>query len=472
MIASAFSRAASVPLAPAAPARVRQAAPVAHAEPRGRHALFIGALVWALTILMIAPEGFDYSVVTTYAPTSGGALSRLMWISLLVGGIGATIACAGDAVRLLRTLNPWLLVFAGLAFVSLAWSIDVEVTARRLLRVATMLGVAFAFALVGWHRCRFQNMVRPIITLVLAGSILFGIAAPTLAIHQDATGVLAGAWHGLSSHKNGLGDLACIGLILWLHAYLTRERGLVACVCGGLLAAACLVLSKSSTSLVASVFCLAFLALLLRLPVALQRHLAKFVVAFLVLLFAYSIAILQIIPGTEAAMKALHLVTGKDGTFTGRTLIWALIGEHVKQHPLLGTGYGAYWTFKAGAPSYDFIRYLRFYPGSAHNGYLEIVNDLGAIGGAVLLAYLVAFVRQALALLHIDRTTAALLLALFLHQCVANLSESRWLSVFSVDFVIMTLATAHLGRALLEQRRARAAHAAVPTEPRLAAAHP
>lgn len=467
MIANAFSRAARfIPEPqPAAPVEVaRPALPAAHVS---RHSLFIGALVWMLTILMIAPEGFDYSLVSVYAPTSGGALSRLMWISLLAGGIGVTLANAGTALRLLRTINPWLLVFAALAFASLAWSIDPEVTARRLLRVATMLGVAFAFALVGWHRSRFQNLIRPAITVVLAGSIAFGIAAPELAIHQDTTGVLVGAWHGLSSHKNGLGDLACIGLILWLHAFITGERRMLVCIGGAALAAACLLLSKSSTSLVASMFCLAFVVLMLKLPPSWQRHLPKLVVAFLVLLISYSIAILQIVPGTEAAMKALNMLTGKDGTFTGRTMIWALIGEHVKDHPLLGTGYGAYWTFKPGGPSYDFIRYLRFYPGSAHNGYLEIVNDLGALGGAVLLAYLVAFVRQALAYLHVDRSEAVLLLALFLHQCIANLSESRWLSVFSVDFVIMTLATAHLGRALLEQRRARAA---VAVETRYAAA--
>jgi hypothetical protein len=34
---------------------------------------------------------------------------------------------------------------------------------------------------------------------------------PEYAIHQETEGVLAGAWHGLSSHKNGLGDLAAIG---------------------------------------------------------------------------------------------------------------------------------------------------------------------------------------------------------------------------------------------------------------------
>jgi O-antigen ligase len=140
---------------------------------------------------------------------------------------------------------------------------------------------------------------------------------------------------------------------------------------------------------------------------------------------------------------------------SGRAEIWAVLWDHIRYHPFLGTGYGAYWTAGpvAGTESYAFMwRMNSFYPGTAHNGYLDIVNDLGFAGLVLLLAYIVTHVRQSLQLMGVDRHQGALYLALFFQQAIANLSESHWFSVRSVDFVIMTLATMALARGLLEYR--------------------
>mgnify|MGYP006137444093 CR=1 FL=1 len=81
-----------------------------------------------------------------------------------------------------------------------------------------------------------------------------------------------------------------------------------------------------------------------------------------------------------ALLGPIGMLTGKDLTFTGRTDIWDILVEHIKLNPYLGTGYGAYWTGPvAGSLSNEFMLRLHFYPGSAHNGYLEILNDLGVL---------------------------------------------------------------------------------------------
>jgi len=175
---------------------------------------------------------------------------------------------------------------------------------------------------------------------------------------------------------------------------------------------------------------------------------------FVVALTTYSLALLQVVPGLYTLLSPIGAITGKDMTLTGRTDIWDIMFEHIRLHPWLGTGYGAYWTgLEEGSPSYEFMLRLQFYPASAHNGYLDILNDLGAAGLVVLLGYLATFLAQSLRLLKTDRNLAALFLALFLQQAITNLSESRWFSPLSVDFVIMTLATAALARTLLESRR-------------------
>jgi hypothetical protein len=63
-------------------------------------------------VLMIAPEGFDYSLVRGSSRRARGPMSRLLWISLLAAASpwwrGARVASAS----LLRYVNPFLLAFA------------------------------------------------------------------------------------------------------------------------------------------------------------------------------------------------------------------------------------------------------------------------------------------------------------------------------------------------------------------------
>ena len=410
--------------------------------------------MWVLVVLMIVPEGFDYESLTT-APSSGGAISRMLWLGLMALSAIIIFWRAGLAWLLARMVNPFLPLFVALAVASVAWSIDPSLSLRRLIRLGTIVLACTAFVLMGWHARRYQNVVRPILTVVLLGSIVFGFVFPSLAIHQEPSAELSGAWRGLANHKNGLGALSCIALIFWFHAWLTREVKLLPALAGGAVAATCLVLSRSSTSLAATVFVMVFLVVLLRSPHGLRPY-VPYLVAMLVATFLiYALAIVNLIPGQGTLMAPITAFTGTDMSLTGRTEIWAVLSEHIRYRPFLGSGYAAYWTAGPvpGTESYAFVwRMGSFYPGSAHNGYLEIVNDLGWTGLVCLIAYIIMYARQSLQLLGIDRTQGALYLALFFQQAITNMSETHWFSVLSVDFVIMTLATMALARGLLEVR--------------------
>ena len=420
-----------------------------------RHSLILAGLVWALIVLMTVPEGFDYaSLSKAYAPMAGSKLSRMLWLGLLSLGALFILWRAGLAWLLLRSLNPFLWIFVGLAVASVIWSIEPSLTLRRIVRLFTFLLIAIAFVLMAWHARRFQNVIRPILTILLLGSIIFGLVAPHLAIHAETSTELLGAWRGLTYHKNGLGALACIALIFWFHAWLTREVKTLPALAGGAIAVTCLILSRSSTAVAATIFVMLFLLILLRSPRGLRPYMPYIVALFVIALVLYAMVILGLIPGQGTLLSPVTALTGKDATFTGRTQIWTIIFEHVQANPFLGSGYGAYWAGPiVDSPSYEFIRRMgSFYPGSAHNGYLEIINDLGWIGLLCLFAYMFTYVAQSLRLLDINRNQAALYLALLVQQAITNLSETHWFSVLSIDFVIMALATTALARSLLEYR--------------------
>jgi O-antigen ligase len=121
---------------------------------------------------------------------------------------------------------------------------------------------------------------------------------------------------------------------------------------------------------------------------------------------------------------------------------------------VLGTGYGAYWVGPIpSSPSAVFLTRIYVYPTQSHNGFLEIVNDLGFVGLFILLGYLITHVKQCLALLKVDRILPPLLLAILFQQIIINLSEACWVTAKNASSLIMTFSTIAVACALVEHRR-------------------
>jgi O-antigen ligase len=183
-----------------------------------------------------------------------------------------------------------------------------------------------------------------------------------------------------------------------------------------------------------------------------QRFSTHVVVAIAGTILLYELVIQNVIPGAYTLLAPIRSLTGKDATFSARTTIWDIVKQHIQYAPILGSGYGAYWIGPvARSPSYVFTYVMYFYPTEAHNGYLDIVNDLGWLGMGCLVLFLIAYMRQALQLMRFDRSQAALYLALLFQQMVMNMSESEWFARDSA-FTIMLLAITCLSRALQEAR--------------------
>jgi exopolysaccharide production protein ExoQ len=423
--------------------------------------LFPPILVFLMFIVMTVPAGFDYGGQNALF-REGDPFSATIWLVLLFSSIYLVIRNQRQVRELLATVNRPFFFFLALASLSLLWSIEPAITLRRIIRLYIIVLVCLAFASAGWQPRRFENSLRWLLFLLLAASAIFCYWNPELAIHHQQSQELLNAWHGITTGKNVLGSLASCAFILWLHGLLTHETGRIAAIANLALAGLCLVMCRSSTSLMATVFAACFMVLLVR-PSGSMRRLMPYVVGiFAAAVLVYALAVLNIVPGLGVILTPISMITGKDLTFSGRTNIWYLLKLHISQHPLLGTGYGAYWVGAVpSSPSYAMLSQLWFYPTEGHNGYLDVINDLGYVGGACLLAYFVVYLRQGLNLMRLEKVRGALYLALIFRGFLADMSESHWLSVTSIDFVIFTLATFSLARELVFQRQ-RSPGAAVP----------
>ena len=413
-----------------------------------RGTIFIPLLIWFMIFYLVTPS-FDESGADFQANVTG----RLIKVAALVTATIIVLIRRRLSWHVIAETNPFFLLFLLLVPTSVLWSIDSGATIGRYLSVLTMVQLCLAFGVMGWHARRFQNVLRPLFTCFIVLSLVYGLVFPDRAI-EHGEGTLKDAWRGLTYQKNEFGMLGSLTLVLWLHAWLTGEvrRGLATVGCA--IAAAAMLLSRSSTSLLSTVLASIFMLLLLRPPRNLRRYAPLFVGTFASIVVVYAVAVLDIVPGLSILLQPFAALSGKDLTFSNRSLIWSIVKEHIVLSPYVGSGYGAYWVGPfPTSPSYVFLKRMYFYPSEAHNGYLEIFNDLGMLGLACLLGYLVFYVRQSLQLMKIDRTQGVLFLSFFFQQAITNLSESCWLAVNNVlPFFVMTLATITLARSSLDHR--------------------
>jgi exopolysaccharide production protein ExoQ len=437
-----------------------------------------------LLLYLILPPNLDYATLiatanTTPSEQTTSITSRIILVGLMLLSCALILRRPALWTALLRTVNPFYIAFVLLAAASVAWSIDTAETLPHVFRLVVYFLCFSAFTLNGWRANRYQSVVRTLLGVIVVGSLIFAVLLPQWGVQKflDFAPVMHNAFshsytiapdekpvlRGLTFGKNQMGQLASLALVFWFHGWLGKEtKNWLAALCMGS-AVICLYWAHSSTSVLAAAFALPFMLMLRHWPHWLRRYMPYILTTFTILILGYSLVVLRLFPQLDFLLYPITAITGKDLTFTNRTDIWHVVNAHIIQHPLLGTGYSAYWTEKPNSPSHETVRLLFFYPGQAHNGYLDVINDLGIVGGLVLIGFLFVYLRQSLKIMTFDRHVGSLYLALLFHQFWSSLSESHWFSWSSAAFTIMTMAVFGLARTLLQRRIDLAAARTAPT---------
>jgi exopolysaccharide production protein ExoQ len=148
-----------------------------------------------------------------------------------------------------------------------------------------------------------------------------------------------------------------------------------------------------------------------------------------------------VVAGTVGLWLAANLdlvlnVLGKDATLTGRTDLWAAVLQQIERYPVLGHGYSAFWLGWSG-PSAAVLTAVQWEVPHAHNGFLDLLLDLGGVGLLLFAAgFGVAAVRS-VATLRATRTAEGIWpLAFLTFMLFYNLTESAILQQNSVFWVL------------------------------------
>ncbi|EIZ77258.1 exopolysaccharide production protein [Novosphingobium sp. Rr 2-17] len=333
---------------------------------------------------------------------------------------------------------------------SLAWTQHIDLTGKRVFLLALVYSGIFSGVCDLGSR-RSLTIVRIFLVLSLLFNVIFVFLVPNIGTQVYGEFNL---WRGGMAHKNIAGMLCAVTIILFTfdcQKFSTTFRA-------GVIIASFVFLyfSWSKTALIALPIALSSGAVVLyirRRYKSPESRIKNYVVIAARVFFC--IVMLGLILLTVQREFFMYL-TQDTTSLTGRAAIWRPMIQFYLDHPLLGSGYGAYWDSSINplgisADSRGSLKDID----QGHNGYLDILIQVGFPGFAIAIyCSLVLPFRQIATMVGLTAQRAAAISALITFIMLENLSET---SLFSDDnlgstFLILALAYLHHHKIKLQYR--------------------
>ena len=323
-----------------------------------------------------------------------------------------------------KTYLMWLLPL--FCFVSVIWSVEPGYTLKRSIAVLAL----FLFTLhltTFYKRIDLLYFIGSIIAYCALAGLLIGLISPSHVFIEG--GIRGGAFLGILADKNAGARAYAIGLTILFPYFLKKDKKSTLLMIPTFIA---LCLSQSASGLALAVIGISTVLYFSYYPYI--RSSKYFYGQIFVSLFVFLFIGLLIYFAKELAF---HLL-GRNSDLTDRKIIWELLQHHLDDKPLLGYGFGAFWT---SVNAQDFIERWGFI-GNAHNGYIETKLD-GGIVFLILTNSLIAFTVLKAAIKIPFETPAkesTVCLAIMLMVLIANSIGHVIPNYYAIDFFILLIA--------------------------------
>jgi exopolysaccharide production protein ExoQ len=350
-------------------------------------------LLWLslVFVLLIQQDAFiDMPALTTAEAAGDTNAYNTVTITLSFGIAGVLFILNAAQIGHLARRNKLILLYIAIVLMSTAWSIHPDLTLRRGYGYLLSMLIA-AYLAVRFNSVEQMKLLSASFAFSAVGSFLYAVASPQYGImHSDTLegAALEGTWRGVFPHKEVLGPVMAVAVFTELYILVAsrgRPRWRFVLLALFLALAA---LSHAVTALIASATYLAAAGGFLLW----KRDRPLGVVAALVA----SIFLLSIIVLISFEPDYLFAAVGKDSGLTGRTELWDLVVQKIRDRPVFGYGYRSMWL--PGDPYTILVDELTGGWGvtSSHNAFLEITLELGGVGlGIILVILAAAFWRSA-----------------------------------------------------------------------------
>ena len=333
-------------------------------------------------------------------------------------------------------LNWPILVFMGIAILSLLWSVNFPVT---LYKVFVLIAATTSAAYIGVSNDvgDFLNKLAWFWGIVAAISFYAGIAYPEFGTHIGHP--YFGAWRGIFWNRGGLGSFIVFANLVFLFQVARFLKNPVLLIVNSifyLLTFALVILTKSATAVILLVvlhgaFVLAVLWMKFRDKLTKWHYLA----------FGALALVLSFVVLTN--LEFIFGLLGRETNLTGRVPMWEYLLQDVfVQKPILGFGFSTIWDYN------NFRFYMQNIVGwpypvlIADNGFIDLLLNLGVVGELSFLAvFVLMFVRAFRYALQRGDVLKFFPLLLMVYALVVNLSLSR---MFEIEFFVWLLVASTL----------------------------
>lgn len=394
--------------------------------------------VLVATVLLFATGILDPRI----GPNIGPARINDLFLSISAG-FGVILLLTRFAQRLAQ-MRPFaitaIIAFYCAVGISLFWS---ESPASG---VARYLGFLLTGLWVFYVAVRYP--LRDFLKILLVTLLAVAIVSATLALAVPELGQMQvflhkGDWKGIYQQKNTFGrNMALLSTVSLFSVLFSGPRALG--TVGLLIGLATLMLSGSRTAMAVCAIGIASVLFLY-----LRRQPWVIAGIAIVATAAVAIAALQAIvegnPLLQVEGEQLSLLQSQV-SFTGRFGLWQFAWEAVVKRPWLGYGYDGFWRVKSLGG--EVVLEESWAASDAHNGYLDVVLQVGTVGLAIFLLLYSVFLRLAVRRLRPVRASyddlfAGLILFIFLF---ANLTESYLLKATSIYQLLFAFSLAQLAK--------------------------
>ena len=366
----------------------------------------------------------------------GSPVDRLVLAALLAAGLAVLIVRGRSAQAFFRRNLPILLFFAYCA-ASIIWSDYAAVAFKRwtkalgdLVMVMVVLTDLDPFAAIRRVFARTAFVLIPV-------SVLLVKYYPDLGRGYDPW-TWTPYYGGVAIGKNSLGYVCLVfGLAsLWRFLSTFSDADRVHRVNWRLAHGAVLLMTlwlfwqAGSATSFACFFLGAALLAITTVPAFARTTATPHFVLGVFACMAFTILFLNADAGLVQAM-------GRDSTLTGRTELWSTLGRMIVD-PLVGTGFESFWLGERVSRLWSVYWW---HPRQAHNGYLEVLLNLGWFGLASIAVVFAWGYRNITADFRRNPEAARLRLAFLVVALVYNVTEAAFKMMHPV-WIALLLAVA------------------------------
>lgn len=333
--------------------------------------------------------------------------------------------------------NIFLMLLLGYMLISIFWSDMPLVSFKRWVREFIAIVMAFMVATELDPKKALESIFRRTIYVLIPFSYILIHYFPK---YGRAYGRWSGIemWIGVTQQKNGLGRLCIIAAFFIVWTLVRRWQGRDIPVGKYQIHAQVFILiitlwllkgspnSYSASAIAALALGLAAFVRLLWM----KRHRINLKTNIFVAMLALGITfgIVTVFSGGSTVANFTSTL-GRDETLTGRTEVWATLLPVAMRQPIVGHGFGGFWT-PATREMYDISE--------GHSGYLDVLLELGFVGLLLFSMFLLSSCRKAQRALAHDFDWASLWICYLLMAVLHNVTESS-LNSFTSQLMAVVL---------------------------------